>query len=474
MSSNRTWFPTLLIIIALFNPLTSIAAEKSPRELWAYEIGKIAYVWAYPLISMHNRSMTVHKLPQAYLVAGILPMAPINHLAMLAGTLSTKQNYIVSPSQDFIYGQGWMDLSQGPVVVQVPDFGKRFWVYQFLDQRTDVFASPGSRSKTSAGFYMVVGPDWHGATPQGISKVFRSTTNLAMIIPRVRVDENSANEEKIQSLINQIVMYPLSEYSGKFKKISWAKLPILELKLEGKSEQQWVKPETFISDLDVVLEQVPAMKGERSIYTVIGQVLEESRKDPKIKTQLQKAAMDADRQILASMFDYSKVGRAVGNGWYATIKGGKFGFDYFTRAAVTKSYMLVNIAEEAMYFGVDDDQSGHRLNSKSRYTLTFKPVQLPPVNGFWSLTVYNDKHFYQSNSIGRYTAGTRSKNLHYAADGSLTLYLQSTPPGQDKKSNWLPIPEGKFSCLLRLYGAKPQVIAGNYTPPALVKVGGSL
>ncbi|HXC55377.1 MAG TPA: DUF1214 domain-containing protein, partial [Rhizomicrobium sp.] len=147
-----------------------------------------------------------------------------------------------------------------------------------------------------------------------------------------------------------------------------------------------------------------------------------------------------------------------------------FGTDYFTRTAVAKSNILVNAPNETKYFYQDFDGAGARLNGRNRYTVTFPKGLTPPVNGFWSLTLYNQHHFFAPNPIGRYSIGAKNKDLKYGADGSLTIYVQADPPPDEQLANWLPTPKaadenGDFSLYLRAYWPKGAVLEGAWTPP---------
>jgi hypothetical protein len=143
---------------------------------------------------------------------------------------------------------------------------------------------------------------------------------------------------------------------------------------------------------------------------------------------------------------------------------------YFTRTAVAKSNILVNAPRETKYFYQDFDTGGERLNGANRYTVTFDKGQTPPVNGFWSLTLYNEHHFFAPNELKRYSLGTKNKTLRYIEDGSLTLYVQAESPGSDRESNWLPSPkDGDFSLYVRSYWPKVEVTDGSWTPPQVQK-----
>lgn len=163
-------------------------------------------------------------------------------------------------------------------------------------------------------------------------------------------------------------------------------------------------------------------------------------------------------------------GPPAGNGWYSPKNNGRFGADYAVRTAVAKSNMYENRFDETKYLFTDTDSDGHQLNGGASYSVTFPSGQLPPVNGFWSLTLYNDHHFFHPNPLKRFSLGTKNKTLQTNPDGSLTLYAGASSPGTDKESNWLPAPATPFSLYIRCYWPKQEVIDGIWMPPKVVKV----
>jgi hypothetical protein len=192
---------------------------------------------------------------------------------MLHDDIGWKQRYITCPSQDLIYGFGILDLAREPVVVQVPDFGKRYWVYQATDLRTDGFADLGAMYGTKPGFYLLAGPDWNGKTPPGIAASFRGSTNVATIIPRVFQEDDKADNEVLQPLIQQISVYPLSEFDGKIKTRDWSSLPSLPWIKLGDEEWKWVDPATFFDILPEVLDAARSLPGEEALYALVRSVL---------------------------------------------------------------------------------------------------------------------------------------------------------------------------------------------------------
>ena len=173
-----------------------------------------------------------------------------------------------------------------------------------------------------------------------------------------------------------------------------------------------------------------------------------------------------EAQVIGPLFDFRTNGPRSEQGWNSPPNVARWGFDYLTRAATAKSNMYVNQPEETRYFFVEVDGDGERLTG-SRSSLTFPAGQVPPVNGFWSLTMYNPEQFFAPNDLQRYSLGTKSSGLQYGPDGSLTIRIQHEAPDAEQQSNWLPAPAGDFEMTIRTYWPKPEVNTGVWTPPAV-------
>jgi hypothetical protein len=180
-------------------------------------------------------------------------------------------------------------------------------------------------------------------------------------------------------------------------------------------------------------------------------------------------AVDTEAKVIKEFFQWKHNGRPAGNGWNRSTNNAQFGTDYFNRTGTAKSNMFDNRPTETQYFYTDNDGAGIQLSGDSSYEITFAKGQEPPVNGFWSLTLYNDKHLFHVNNLKRYSLGTKNKNLKRNADGSLTLHASAKSPGGDKESNWLPAPDGNFSLYIRAYWGKEGILDGSWTPPIIEK-----
>ncbi|WP_426270109.1 DUF1254 domain-containing protein [Dyella kyungheensis] len=435
-------------------------------------VGRMAYIWGWPLVNNYNRSQAVAKVPRPGLNGGILPVSPPGAISMLTDYIKPDQNFITCPNQDTVYGAGYQHVDTQPVVVQVPDFGERFYVYQIADARTDSFCAIGKQYKSKPGFYLIVGPNWKGDVPKGITEVCRSTTDLVTVLPRAFMDDTAEDKAAIQKVLSQIVVYPLDKFDGKMKTMDWHKLPIYPVPASmGGGEIHWVEPEKFFDELPVVMKQIPPQPGEESLYAMIESVLDAAGKDASIKQTLVQTAVDADREIVDPLFEFRNNGRPIGNGWTSPSNGARWGVDYLSRTATAKSNMYDNAPQETRYIYTDFDAKGTRLSGAggNAYTITFPKGQTPPVSGFWSLTMYNKHHFFEPNALSRFSVGTKNKNLKTNADGSLTIYVQHESPGKDRESNWLPAPSDAFSLYIRAYWPEAPIIDGTWAPPPVVK-----
>jgi hypothetical protein len=316
------------------------------------EIARFAYFWAWPLVNVFNRYIAFKRVRRPILVGGIAPVAPINHVAMLHDYIGWKQRYIACPSQDLIYGFGILDLAREPVVVQVPDFGKRYWVYQATDLRTDGFANLGTMYGTKPGFYLLSGPDWDGKAPSGIAASFRGSTNVATLIPRVFQEDDKADNEVLQPLIQEIAVYPLSEFDGKVKTRDWSSLPSLPWIKLGEEEWKWVDPATFFDILPEVLDAARPLPGEEALYALVRSVLHAAAVDKTLRKVLKDAAAEADETLVKPLLQFRNFGIPLPDNWTTVINSAEFGTDYYTRTAVAKSNIFINRPRETRFISI--------------------------------------------------------------------------------------------------------------------------
>ena len=452
-------------------PASKIADGPSAADVKG--VAAEAYVWGWPLAYVHKVREALERVPCPGRSGG-MPVAPLNRLAMLADRATPRLRGVACPNQDVIYGFGMFDLEASPVVLQVPDFAGRFWLYQLGDQRTDAFADFGSMHGTAPGFHLVVGPSWTGTPPAGIVRVVRSPTRYAYCLPRIFVSDSSGDREAALPAVAQVNAYPLDEFDGHMRVVDWTKARWLP-DLTGKGRRGIeVSPDGFLDLLPDLLHDVPPRRGEEALYARLRRLVHLLATDPAARRDAAEAIQATDREVVSPLFHFRNVGTALPSGWTTLVNGGAFGTDYLARTAVAKSNVFVNRRHETAYYFLEVDADGTRLDGRQAYRITFPAGSLPPARGFWSLTVYDELHALPASSPGRHSIGSRSTALALAADGSLAITIgpaseaataseASTPAA----INHLTAPPGPFSLYLRLYWPETAAVEGTWTPPAV-------
>lgn len=434
-------------------------------------LSQLAYVWGYPMVNMQNRRARLSAAPEPGRLGGVLPASPTGQIAMLNDYIEPAERFIACPNQDVVYGLGFFSLDEQPVVVQVPDFGDRFYVYAFYDARTDQFGHLGSPYGSKPGFYLLAGPTWDGEVPDGITEVFRSPTTLANAIPRIFMDDTDEDRAAIQPVVDQVMVYPLTEFTGDMRTKDWADVPSFDAgPSSGGGETKWVVPDTFADQLGEVLSSISPQGGEEALVAQFQALLDAGARDPEIKAQMEAAFHAADDTFVANAMLWKFNGKDAGNGWNRSVNNSQWGLDYYNRAATSRSNMFENRPNETQYYYTDLDSDDQQLVGEELYEVTFAAGDLPPVDGFWSLTMYDPDHFFYPNDLRRYSLGTKNKSLVYGDGGSLTILVGHASPGADREANWLPAPAGPFSLYLRAYGGQPGVTEGTWIPPIVNRV----
>jgi hypothetical protein len=395
--------------------------------------------------------------------------APFNQIKNEPRVFTYKDTAVVTPNSDTPYSFAWLDLRAEPIVLSVPAIEKsRYYSIMLCDGNTFNYGYIGSRATgNDAGDYMVVGPDWKGETPAGIKKVFHSTTQFSLAGYRTQLfnPEDMPNVVKIQAGYK---VQPLSAY---LKQPAPPSAPAINF---PKINKELVNAK-FFEYLDFALQFAPAGPEENEIRAKLASI----RKD---LSPEQKAAVGLGMKAGEAKVDqYLSSGAKDINGWQIGSLFGDRDFfhgDWLKRAAAAKGGIYGNDAVEAMYPLTKTLADGEPLDgSKHSYTLTFAKDQFPPVNAFWSVTMYDGKsQLLIKNPINRYLINSpMMPNMKENADESLTLYIQTNSPGKQKESNWLPAPNGPVYLVMRLYWPKtepPSILPpgeGTWKPPGLVK-----
>ncbi|HCQ47118.1 MAG TPA: cell envelope protein [Achromobacter sp.] len=459
-----------MLVIASFTS-SYACAEISLSETRA--IAEEGYIYGLPIVMNYAimYEYAVDKSSSQY-------KAPFNQIRSLHHVATYKDTAIISPNSDTPYSMMFMDLRTEPIVLSVPAVTKpRYYSVQLIDGSTYNFGYIGSRSTgDEAGDYMVVGPDWKGVMPPGIRKVFRSETQLPFAVFRTQLF-NPADMPNVVAIQSGYKAQPLSAY---LKQPAPPAAPAIDF---PRINNDLAKTD-FFTYLGFALQFGPAAPEEVAIRAKLARLGIGADK----KFSFEQLSAEQKSAVVQGMQDgHAKVENAIKNlgtkvnGWNIVGAGGDSAFyhgDWLKRAAVAQAGIYANDAAEATYPLTTTLPDGEPLDAgKHNYTITFREGQLPPVNAFWSVTMYDGKtQLLIENSIDRYLINspmlsTMTKN----ADGSLTLYLQKTSPGADKENNWLPAPNDLMYLVMRLYWPKteaPSILPpgnGTWSPPQIVK-----
>lgn len=464
---------SLFLLFALAAPSRLPAVDGMGAKTAAFtpeqisELGREAYIWGWPLVYLHQCRNACRYI-KVVGRAGGAPVAPLNQLAMMTDYISPTAKAAPCPNQDVVYGFGMLDLGKEPLVLQVPDFGERFWLFQLGNQRTDRFAKLGKMHGSKPGFYLIAGPEWSGERPEGFVDILRCPTQIGYCIPRVFQQNSAEDRAAIQDVLSRIGLYPLSKFDGQVKTRDWSKArwyPNLG-QVPGQGGKRFA-PDQFLDALTEVLDEAPPQAGEEKLYSQLRELFAQAASDPPSRERLLKSFQETESDVMTQLFEFRNIGSHLPHGWTTIENGGEFGLDYLTRAAVARSNIFVNANEESKYFYLDFDASGERLSGGHSYKITFPAGKLPPTKGFWSLTLYDSDHSLYENAAKRYAIGSKDQNLRLNADGSLTIHISQAPPPAGWESNWLPAPRQEFSLYLRAYWPDAAILTGNWTPPGV-------
>jgi hypothetical protein len=404
--------------------------------------------------------------------------APFNQIHNEARVFTYEDTAVVTANSDTPYSMLWLDLRAEPMVLSIPAVEKsRYFSVMLCDGNTFNYGYMGSRTTgAEPGDYLVVGPDWQGDTPPGIKKVFHSTTQFSAAAYRTQLfsPDDMPNVVKIQSGYK---VQPLSAY---LKEPAPPAAPAIDF---PKIDKELVK-KNFLAYLDFALQFAPAGPEEKEIRAKLASIGIGAGKtfDFKELSLEHKAAVGLGMKAGEEKVDtfVAGIGKTI-NGWgIYTAFGDRayFNGDWLLRAAGAKIGIYANDAQEAMYPKCRNEADGTPLDtSKHNYTMTFAKDQFPPVNAFWSVTMYDGKsQLLIKNPINRYLINSPMiPDMKKNEDGSLTLYIQKDNPGPDKEVNWLPAPDGAPYLILRMYWPKteaPSILPageGSWKPPGIVK-----
>ena len=462
---------SLIGLAAAFIAAGACAASASPlSEQDAAKIASDAYVYGYPLVLMDLTRAVGTATPKP---AGF--RAPANQFVHMRAFPDANFKYVVAPNADTLYSSAWLDLSRGPVMLSVPDTGRRYHLLPMLDAWTNVFAAPGSRTTGNGkGEFAIVGPGWTGSLPAGVEEV-KAPTNMVWIIGRTQTN-GKADYAAVHAIQDQYRITPASAWDTPYTPP--AEVPVaqgIDTKTPPAEQVAKMDAATFFSRLNALMASnppaaadAPALARFAQIGVAPGKAFDERDLGEAGARGVESGVHAGFEEIMAAV--KTPPGKVV-NHWtfLGNAELGRYGTNYLLRATVARMGLGANLREDAVYPNTAIDADGAPLSGANRYVIHIPKAQLPPVHAFWSLTMYGADHYFVDNPINRYAIGDRDA-LKFNADGSLDLYIQHAPPDKDEEANWLPAPEGRFSLSLRLYWPKAAAVDGGWMPPAVKRV----
>lgn len=459
----------LILILIILSACSS--TENKPKNEAQSVVLQEAYEYGFPLVLMDvtKQVSTNVSSPDSEKIR-----APINQFVHAKSFPDASFKDVVRPNVDTLYSMAWLDLSEQPMVLEVPETSDRYYLMPMLDGWTNVYNSPGKRTTgTHKIKFVIVGPNWQEDIPVG-PRVIRSPTNMTWIIGRTQTNSQSDARNTVAKIQKGYKLYPLSAlgkgYTPPAGKVDKA------INMQAPVDQVFaMSTEDFFNRLNqLMLTNPPAQNDQPALekfskygigpgakFMVEAMYPRELRKINDIPTTV-KAKLNAARNTMVKPV----------NGWIINRDLGTYGTNYAKRAMVAFAGLGANLDEDSLYPTAVTDGNGKKLNGNTNYVLHFSKAEIPAVKAFWSLTVYGADNFLVKNPINRYALGSRDK-LQYNQDGSLDIYLQNQSPGKKMESNWLPTPEGEFDVTARMYWPKPEVTKPGWKLPPVMPAKGS-
>ncbi|WP_277127543.1 DUF1254 domain-containing protein [Chlorogloeopsis fritschii] len=448
---------------------TPIFFQTGITEQEAYQIGIEAYHYLYPLILM-DITRRVSTNIETGKKLGFGRMNEFVHLGLFP---DANFRTVVRPNFDTLYSSAWLDLTIEPMIVSAPDTQGRYYMLPMLDMWTDVFAVPGKRtSGTAPANWALVPQGWHGELPAGVERI-DAPTPYVWIIGRTQTN-GPQDYEAVHQVQDGYKLTPLSQWGKSLQPMQAVFDPSVDMETEPLVQVNTMPANRYFSYGAELMKINPPHLTDWSIVARlkrIGIELGKSFDFEKIPNSIQKGLEYATVDGLKMMIDKQPTIARVVNGWQInTDTIGVYGNYYLKRAIVALMGLGANPPEDAIYPLNVADADGQPMSGSHKYVLHFEQDELPPVDAFWSVTMYDFEGFQVANSLNRFAIGDRDR-LTFNPDGSLDLYIQHESPDTDQESNWLPSPpKGNLGVTMRLYAPRAEILNGRWNPPPVKRV----
>jgi hypothetical protein len=438
-----------------------IDLDEGLEDFW---LATDAYIYGYPLVTMEmtRRVITNVAAPEG-------THAPMGQIIKLREYPNASFRDVTAPNADTLYTTAFFDVGKEPWVLSIPDMKERYYLMPMLDGWTTVFQVPGKRTTgTNAQTYAITGPGWTGTLPAGVRE-YKSPTNLVWLLGRIYCTGTPADYAAVHALQDEVKLVPLSSYGKPYSPPPGRVDPTVDMKTPVRDQVNRMDAVAYFMLLAQLMKTNPpaaADAPELARFAKIGLVPGRDFDASKLKADFAKRIPEVAFDRIMLQFKINKDVKDV-NGWGFTTKTGVYGTDYLMRALVTAVGLGANRPQDAVYPTSLKDAKGDAYDGANKYVIHFDKGQMPPVEGFWSVTMYDSRYFFVANPISRYSISPR-QNLKSNADGSVDIYVQKDSPAADKESNWLPAPTGKFILMLRMYWpdeSDPSILDGTWTIP---------
>jgi hypothetical protein len=463
-------FIACALALVLYLPLASAQATEAPSAQEAKQIALDAYIYGYPLVTMEMTRRVMTNVSEAQGTR-----APMGHFVRMRSYPTAAFRDVTAPNADTLYTTTWLDVGKQPWILSLPDMKDRYYLFPMLDGWTEVFQAPGTRTTgTGAQTYAITGPGWSGKLPPGVVE-YKSPTSIVWLLGRIYCDGTPEDYAKVHKLQDQVTVVPLPAFGKPYTPPAQPVDPEIDMTTAVRHQVNRLDIEEYFNLLAALMQDNPPAAADAPILArmaSLGIVPGKRFKLGKLDADVQQALRDVPRTGVATIMAHFKSAGTAENGWVFTTGTGTYGTDYLQRALITAIGLGANLPQDTVYPTSEADAEGNQYDGANDYVLHFAKDQMPPVNGFWSLTLYDEKYFFVDNPLNRYTLSARNP-LKVNGDGSVDLYLQHENPGPEKESNWLPAPAGRFIPMLRLYWPKetpPSILDGSWKPPAIEQV----
>lgn len=443
-----------------------LGVEEGLEDFW---LTTDAYIYGYPLVTME---MTRRVLTNVAEPAGT--KAPMGQFIKMRHYPDASFKDVTAPNADTLYTTSFFEVDKEPWVLSVPDMKGRYFLLPMLDGWTNVFQVPGTRTTgTGAQTYAITGPNWKGTLPQGV-KEYKSPTNIVWLLGRIYCDGTPADYDAVHKLQDEFKLVPLSAYGKPYTLPPGKVDSSVDIKTPVRDQVNRLDAVAYFTLLCELMKANPPSEADApqlARFARIGIVPGQSFDSSKLKADFTRRVPEVGYDRIMLQFKINKEIKKE-NGWAYTTKTGIYGTDYLMRGLVTAIGLGANRPQDALYPVSKTDIDGHKYNGANKYVMDFPKGQLPPVEAFWSVTMYDPTMFFVDNPLNRYSISPR-QNLKSNPDGSTKLYIQHESPGKDKESNWLPAPAGDFVLMLRMYWpneSDPTILDGTWTIPVAKKV----